>query len=51
MYLEAGPGISGPVVLSITTSGAEVARHWKIRITHIPCPSNIKGMCSCQENQ
>lgn len=47
MYLEAGPGISGPVVLSITTSGAEVARHWKIRITHIPCPSNIKADDGC----
>lgn len=39
VYLEA----SGPVVLSITTSGTEVSRYWKIRITQISCPSNLKG--------
>lgn len=43
VYVESGPGVSGPVVLLITTSGAEFVRRWKIRVTQIPCPSIMKG--------
>ncbi|XKL69665.1 hypothetical protein PGB90_007434 [Kerria lacca] len=38
---------SGPVVLSITTSGTEVSRYWKIRIIQISCSSIGKADEGC----
>ncbi|KAF2897590.1 hypothetical protein ILUMI_08585, partial [Ignelater luminosus] len=43
MYIDAGEGITSPIIISVVTSGPSFMRNWKIKTTQIPCASTNKG--------
>lgn len=44
VYIAVEKGASpSPVALSVVTTGEPFQRTWKIRITQIPCSSEVKG--------
>ncbi|XP_065218295.1 uncharacterized protein LOC135844112 [Planococcus citri] len=47
MYVDAGLGHVGPVLLTMITNGPEFSRNWKIKITQIPCNSNFRAEDGC----
>ncbi|RZF44247.1 hypothetical protein LSTR_LSTR003887 [Laodelphax striatellus] len=46
IYVDAGD-LGLPVMLTIITSGASFSRNWKMRISQIPCNSNMKAEDGC----
>lgn len=42
MYIDAGMGVSNPIILTVITSGNNYGRAWRIRVTQIPCSSISK---------
>lgn len=47
VYIEAGAGIRNPITLSVVTRGPSYPRMWNIRVSQIPCNSEVKGEFNC----
>lgn len=47
MYVDAGLGVSNPIMISIITSGASFPRIWKIKVTQITCGSISSAPQGC----
>lgn len=47
MYVDAGLGVSNPIMISIITSGASFPRIWRIRVTQIHCGSVSSAPQGC----
>ncbi|GAB0099803.1 uncharacterized protein DMENIID0001_156900 [Sergentomyia squamirostris] len=47
MYIDAGMGISNPIILTVITSGSNFGRIWRVRVTQIPCASISKADQGC----
>ncbi|GJQ70913.1 hypothetical protein Trydic_g830 [Trypoxylus dichotomus] len=47
MYIDAGPGVTNPITLSIVTSGPSFPRHWKIKLIQIPYSTVGKANNGC----
>lgn len=49
VYIEAGAGIRNPITLSVVTRGPSYPRMWSIRVSQIPCNSEVKGEFNCHK--
>lgn len=47
VYIDAGMGISNPVILTVITSGVAFNRLWRIRISQIECTSVSRADPGC----
>lgn len=47
VYVDTGVGQSNPIIVTVITSGPAMSRHWRIRITQIPCTSIAKADQGC----
>ncbi|XP_050422761.1 uncharacterized protein LOC126834697 [Adelges cooleyi] len=46
MYVDAGTGTS-PIILTMVTSGVQLKRNWKIKVSQIACDSTTKADTGC----
>ncbi|KAF5288249.1 hypothetical protein FQA39_LY04017 [Lamprigera yunnana] len=47
IIVDSPEGATGPIMISVVTSGPSFKRSWKIRVTQIPCLSRIRGEEGC----
>lgn len=43
VYIDAGVGMTNPIILTVVTTGPSFPRNWKIRVSQIPCYTSYKG--------
>ncbi|GLV46660.1 uncharacterized protein CBL_11497 [Carabus blaptoides fortunei] len=47
MYIDAGVGMTNPIILTAVTTGPGFPRSWKIRVSQIPCYTSYKAEDGC----